>query len=208
MADLLFHGAILVFHLSEKCALNTTSEQTGRWKPVPGYDYYSVSDDGRVRSEARFITRQSGKGDMQTHTRELHPSIDRKGYQTVILFDSKLVTPRIRRQWKVHSLVLLAFVGPCPPGMQRAHNDGNPANNCLYNLCYKTPQQNCQDRDRHGTTARGDRAGRAILTEQTVVWLRDKYDTGNYTYKQLAGACEVSYSAVYFAINRVSWDHI
>jgi hypothetical protein len=40
---------------------------------------------------------------------------------------------------EVHRLVLAAFVGPCPPGMESQHRDGNLANNMLANLRYATP---------------------------------------------------------------------
>ncbi len=50
----------------------------------------------------------------------------------------------------VHRLVLEAFVGPCPPGMQCRHLDGNPANNRLENLAWGTHAENAADKIRHG----------------------------------------------------------
>ncbi|WP_248099523.1 HNH endonuclease signature motif containing protein [Corynebacterium kefirresidentii] len=54
-------------------------------------------------------------------------------------------------QKKVHRLVMAAFVGPCPDGMEVCHNDGNPANNYVGNLRYDTHQANYADMFIHNT---------------------------------------------------------
>jgi len=51
----------------------------------------------------------------------------------------------------VHRLVLEAFVGPCPEGMECRHIDGNPANNRLENLTWGTRQDNRLDDIINGT---------------------------------------------------------
>jgi hypothetical protein len=56
-------------------------------------------------------------------------------------------------QRAVHRLVLEAFVGPCPPGMEGCHNDGDQLNNRLDNLRWDTPSNNKLDSVRHGTHA-------------------------------------------------------
>ncbi|QZE10501.1 hypothetical protein SEA_SCOOBYDOOBYDOO_184 [Mycobacterium phage ScoobyDoobyDoo] len=50
----------------------------------------------------------------------------------------------------VHHLVLEAFVGPCPPGLQRLHKDDDNANNDVSNLYYGTFSENLLDRVRNG----------------------------------------------------------
>jgi hypothetical protein len=56
------------------------------------------------------------------------------------------------RTFQVHALVLRAFVGPYPPGMQIRHLNGTPHDNRLENLTYGTPAENARDRDEvHGT---------------------------------------------------------
>lgn len=42
----------------------------------------------------------------------------------------------------VHTLVMLAFKGPCPANMEILHMDHNPANNVLTNLKYGTRSEN------------------------------------------------------------------
>lgn len=46
---------------------------------------------------------------------------------------------------------MLAFVGPCPDGMEVCHNDGNPENNRVENLRYGTRSDNMRDKRKHGT---------------------------------------------------------
>lgn len=70
---------------------------------------------------------------------------------------------RARRRY-IHRLVLEVFVGPCPEGMVACHNDGNPRNNALSNLRWDTREANMRDRDRHGTSPRGERGGNAKFT--------------------------------------------
>jgi len=69
-----------------------------------------------------------------------HPS----GYVKMALFcDGRA------RVASLHHLVLEAFVGPRPEGMQCRHLDGNKENNCQWNLRWGTPMENGQDRVRH-----------------------------------------------------------
>ena len=67
-------------------------------------------------------------------------------------------------QVRPHKLVLEAFVGKRPIGMECCHNDGNPQNNHLSNLRWDTAKNNQADRVRHGTTNRGENCGTAKLT--------------------------------------------
>lgn len=53
----------------------------------------------------------------------------------------------------VHHLVLEAFVGPRPAGMQGCHRDDDPRNNALDNLRWDTPAGNKSDAVRRGTAA-------------------------------------------------------
>lgn len=106
------------------------------WRPVPEYeDAYMVSSLGRVWSRPRFKAR----GGL------LSPRLS-GGYPAITL------SRRSRyRTTHVHRLVMAAFVGPLPEGMQTRHLDGNPENNRLDNLAYGTVSENMRDRLRHGT---------------------------------------------------------
>lgn len=54
----------------------------------------------------------------------------------------------------VHRLVLEAFRGPCPEGLEALHGDGNTSNNHLQNLRWGTRLENREDSRRHGTLGR------------------------------------------------------
>lgn len=116
-----------------------------QWRAIPGYEgYYEVSDQGRVRSLDRF--NWQGR---RVWGRIMSPDISDSGHLRVTLSrDSRT------RRFFVHGLVLSVFVGPCPPGLEACHNDGNPANNIVSNLRWDTKSANARDRRRHGTDAR------------------------------------------------------
>jgi hypothetical protein len=123
--------------------VNRTSEQ---WRPVVGYEgLYEVSDHGRVRSLDRHFDRRGHPVRVWGRVMRLSWS-NRGGYPTVGLCrDGK------QRTWNVHRLVMEAFVGPMPAGMEIRHIDGNPANACLVNLQYGSSSDNKWDQVRHGT---------------------------------------------------------
>jgi hypothetical protein len=122
------------------------------WRPVAGHAGYEVSNLGRVRSVDRVVEQPSRWGSpvqrrLKGRLIALRP--DRKGYLYVWLGKG--------RGQAVHRLVLLAFVGPCSDRCEGAHGDGNPANNALANLAWKTRKENHADKRRHGTQTSGER---------------------------------------------------
>lgn len=119
------------------------------WRDVPGYEgFYQVSDDGQVKSLDRVVLSRlkSGVRPWRRTGRVLSAAAQPKGHMMVVLHRDGSGKTR-----SVHSLVLQAFVGPCPEGMECCHNDGNPANNHLGNLRWDTPSANVLDQVRHGT---------------------------------------------------------
>jgi hypothetical protein len=89
------------------------------------------------------------------------------GHLSVNLHRARRKVPR-----SIRHLVLEAFVGPCPPGLDCCHWDGDPANNRLENLRWDTCKSNCDDMLRHGTRRRGETASRARLKEIEVREIR------------------------------------
>lgn len=112
---------------------------TERWLPVVGFEgLYEVSDLGRVRATSRR---------MGTTGEPLAANIDPQGYRAVGL--RRPSHPRVQR--RVHRIVAAAFIGPCPPGMEVCHSDGDKLNNQPSNLRYGTRSENIRDQVRHGT---------------------------------------------------------
>ena len=104
------------------------------WKDIPGYEgRYQVSDQGRVRT---FSCGANGK--LRVLSRH------RTGHLYVTLGRGVNTT--------VHTLVLTAFVGSRPAGLECCHNDGDPSNNCVANLRWDTHKENARDIFRHSAS--------------------------------------------------------
>lgn len=125
------------------------------WKPVVGYEgIYSVSNIGSIRRDKT--------------KRRIEHDIDYHGYHNVHLcYQGK------RQKYKVHRLVLEAFVGPCPEGYQTRHLDGNPDNNHLENLCWGTAEDNSKDKVVH-QRERSQRNAYRLTPNRTVAHCIDR----------------------------------
>ncbi|WP_374243086.1 NUMOD4 motif-containing HNH endonuclease [Mycobacterium sp. CnD-18-1] len=112
------------------------------WKPVVGYEgLYEVSSHGRIWSIPRVA--RSGRK-IRGRIRKL--SSNPAGYAVVILSrDGR------NNGFLVHRLVLEAFVGSCPAGMEACHFDGIKSNNHLANLRWDTKMANVTDAVRIGS---------------------------------------------------------
>lgn len=112
-----------------------------KWKAVPKYEgFYEVSDQGRVRSLDRIVSdgrRMKGK--------LLSPNRLLRGHLHVGLWKNGKVENIL-----VHRLVLLAFVGPCPAGMEACHWNDISDDNRLENLRWDTLSANSRDALRNG----------------------------------------------------------
>lgn len=116
-----------------------------RWLPIPGWeDFYEVSDSGRVRGVDRVVVDRLGRP-RRLRGRVLKPVPDAAGYLRVPVSREGVVRMR-----PIHQLVMEAFAGPCPAGLEVCHNDGDPADNVFTNLRYDTRSANQRDIVKHG----------------------------------------------------------
>lgn len=135
-----------------------------RYADIEGYPGYRVGDDGSIWS---CHVRGNNKGRVGDIWQRLKPFLSRSGHLRVNLVRAD---QRHVHQRYVHQLVLEAFVGPCPPGMECRHfPDRDPTNNRLENIHWGTPKQNAADRDLHGTQLKGEACPSAILTRSDVL---------------------------------------
>lgn len=115
-----------------------------RWASISDYEgIYEVSDHGNVRSLDRHVARNGGR--LFARGRVLRAYSRPDGRPTVGLAKDGVTTTHV-----VPTLVLTAFVGPRPAGLDGCHNDGDASNNRLSNLRWDTRSANCHDRVRHG----------------------------------------------------------
>lgn len=143
----------------------TVAKETGEvWKDVIGFEgIYKVSDLGRVKSLKR---KRRVRALITVPQRILKSWASKSGHLNVRLYRNGKSTTS---DFGVHVLVLTNFVGPCPEGMQCRHLDGNPKNNKVGNLKWGTPQENMDDREKHGGTRRGSTSGMSKVTEADVL---------------------------------------
>jgi hypothetical protein len=144
------------------------------WRDVPGFrGCYRVSSRGRVHS----LTRRARFKDGHTQAvrgKLLRPKTDRGGYRRVVLWKDGVGTT-----CKVHHVVLLAFVGPRPPGTECRHLDGDPANNGWRNLAWGSHKENTADAIAHGTFAPGGENGNALLRDADIPAIHAEYAAGS-----------------------------
>lgn len=140
--------------------MNVTPKEV--WRPIRDYPY-EVSSFGRVR--------RTKPDDNTWMGRLLKPNHYPDGYVYVIL-----CREGITRTFKVHRLVCEAFHGPAPfPNAQVRHLDGNVTNNVPRNVIWGTARENARDRDKHGTTKKGETSARSVFTQEEVDEIRCRY---------------------------------
>lgn len=141
-------------------------------RDIPGHDGYFASPHGEIISKR--------------HKRPLQSKPSNTGYLRVPLQYAKR---RGASRWQsVHRLVCLAYHGPSPFGKDHVrHLNGDRTDNRPENLAWGSPQENWDDRRKHG---RGLAANRK-LTDDQIAWVRDQ--RGKLTQRAMAcalGVCE------------------
>jgi len=115
------------------------------YRPIPGFPGYRVGDDGSVWS---CWSKNPSKRRITDRWKRMRLSPASKGYLRVTLTPSDGTKVR---GFRVHRLILLAFVGPSPEGMECRHfPDTTKTNNRLENLSWGTPAENYDDNRRMG----------------------------------------------------------
>ena len=167
-----------------------------RWLPVVGFEgLYEVSDNGDVRS---VVSRHGPR----KASRIVAGHVNRGGYRAF-----KAHRNSVPKQIYVHRAVLLAFVGPCPDGMECAHINGDPLDNRLENLRWSTRLDNSQDKHAHGTTLRGESHGKSKLTEEQVCEIRSLVESG-MSERDCAVLFGVGSYCVHSIKHRKTWAHV
>lgn len=160
--------------------------------PIAGWPNYSATEDGTIYG---------------AYGRPLAATINNNGYRRVVLIKGKK-----RKSESVHVLVCAAFHGPKPtPAHQVAHYDGIRSNCAASNLRWATAKENADDRDRHGTVARGIKQASAKLTPEIVREARARYSPRGRmgeTFEALANRYGVSIVAMRKAIVGHNWGWV
>jgi hypothetical protein len=181
--------------MSDETSAKQVLEMGEQWRPVVGYEgFYEVSNMGRVKSIAKGMGRRGGIRKTDS---------DASGRQCLPLN----AHPKKQKTYRVHRLVLEAFVGPCPEGQEACHDDGDPSNNKLGNLRWDTHLANERDKTRHGTRLIGETRVNAVFGEEDVMRMRDMHACG-VGYPAIAKWFGVKYSTAYQALRGYTWAHL
>lgn len=153
------------------------------WKPIPGYENeYSISNLGRVRSEARAI-KCSGKvkGTYLSNRKEkiLKPGRGSNGYFTVSL--------RRHNSRTIHSLLMETFVGKKPKGKEVMHLNDVRDDNRLENLAYGTRSEN------NLSASKNDKRK---ISRKIVEKIKKAHNTGAVSQYSLAKKYKISTSQI------------
>jgi hypothetical protein len=136
-------------------------DPTVSYVSLPRFPGYLFGDDGSIWSRWRPGRWRRLKGWLH---KDGYPSVELRGG------DGE------KRSYLVHRLILEAFRGPCPEGLEGCHDDGDPLNCRLSNLRWDSHRANMHDAIRHGTfrvnIQRGSRHGHAKLTEADIPEIR------------------------------------
>ncbi|MER9628363.1 NUMOD4 motif-containing HNH endonuclease [Mesorhizobium sp. M0296] len=177
------------------------------WMPVVSHEgAYEVSNFGRVRSLDRIET--YSREDYYSNSivtvsrklkgRVLRPGRTPSGHLTVAIGKGN--------SRHVHVLVLTAFKGPCPPGMEGLHGDDDPANNRLENLRWGTRSNNLVDAIENGKRGIGSRSYQAKLTEADVADIKANYS--HLSSEKVASIFGVSGAAIRQIRSGKAWKHV
>lgn len=157
-----------------------------------GFPNARVGDDGTVQTLRKGVWKDRKPGKLNN------------GYKTV----------NLRKGGKVHyflisRLVLMAFVGPCPEGMECCHNNGDHRDNRLANLRWDTRKANSHDRFTHGTVKYGEQLPSTKNTEEEIREIRRLYATGRFTQRELADRYGLkSQMSISRIVNRKVWKTV
>jgi hypothetical protein len=115
------------------------------WLPVVGREeQYEISDQGRVRRLSHEVPVTSRNGNIfmrRLRPKLLSPQRYESGHLYVVLGQEHI---------RIHHLMLEAFVGPRPDGMNGLHRDDDPDNNTIPNLYWGTYSDNQHDKVANG----------------------------------------------------------
>ena len=120
---------VLMGATTMRASLPKPTVKGGKHRAIPGLDGYRATRDGHIQSK-----RPNGQW------LDLKATANQYGYLRI----------KIRgKQRRVHSLMMLAFVGECPRGMEVLHHNDIPGDNRIRNLRYGTKSENALDKQRN-----------------------------------------------------------
>lgn len=172
---------------------------SGEIRPIREFPGYGISSNGKVW---RITKPHDGIGARRKVPYEISPGSNPSGYKIVTMVKDGKSYGR-----SVHRLVLEAFVGPCPPMCQGAHNDGNKLNNNVSNLRWASASDNQADRTKHGTHMWGQHNPRTVLADTDIPFIRS-YPHSRHAASFLAAHYGVKHAVISKIRNHETWRRV
>ncbi len=180
-------------------------------KDIQDFPGYRVDTNGDVWSCLKMIPIRDKISGRIFGTKKVVGNVYKKlkyvytgdGYPRVNLFDIN----RKPHQKSVHGLVLEAFIGLRPRGMEACHNDGNRNNPNVANLRWDTRKNNHADKKMHGTWQGGERGSNVKLNNKQVRVIKWALRVGakQDNLAKLFNVAQVTISAIKMG---KTWSHI
>ena len=163
------------------------------WKDIKGYEgVYQISDKGNVKSLERIVKSKSNLTRKQ-HEKILKQGTTGDGYPIVVLRkDNKSKT------LSVHRLMVTNFKALESDDFEVNHIDGVKCNNLLSNLEVVDRSENMKHASRKGLRF-------MKLTETDVTEIRNTYQEGKITQKQIATKYGVSKQTISDICRERTW---
>lgn len=165
-------------------------------RPIANYPGYFADSDGIIWSA------HNNKWGIGGDMRQLRPGIGR--YHRMIVCLKR--ADGIIRTCYVHHLILEAFVGRRPVGMEARHLNGDAGDNRAVNLQWGTHAENMRDMARHGRK-KGERHHQAKLNDAVVRTIRTMVARGD-THQSIADALGIQRRNVGRVADRSRWSHV
>ncbi len=189
------------------------------WISVKEYNFYEISSHGRIRSLVRYSERKNVNNlkNVKSYThktggRIINGWVKKSKTGKPVCINVTLRDGTQGKEFRVHRLVLLNFIGDCPDGMEAWHNDGDPLNNKLDNLRWDSHFNNIHDMYIHNTKInppinRGSNHANSKLTEENVKEIR-----GSKRYRGFIKELSLKFKVNPITITRVlkgdGWNHV
>lgn len=164
------------------------------YREIEGHPAYRVGSDGSIWSRRKPGYTKT----VWDSWHEIKCTID-DGYK-IARMDGK--------KYRVHTLVLNAFTGPRPAGMQGRHLNGIKTDNRRDNLKWGTPKENSEDSVKHGHTSRGSHRPKSKLSEENVREIRALVAAGGISKCAIARKFGISEATVRDIMSRRLWKHL
>lgn len=134
------------------------------WRGIPKFSNFEVSEYGDIRRACASKTR--------SRHHQYKPYVNSDGYLAIGIVDDF----GEKKTCLIHRLVALAFIGPPPSDHHEvAHRNGSRLFNHPLNLRWATRLENHSDLQIHERALKGERNGRAKITEEDVRFIRQEY---------------------------------